>query len=168
MAFYPFAFDMLRLTARGWSLMITVYYGTNLLAMLLMGYFKVRSTTGMWKVILTCYSLTAIIWMSYCFIRNIGLVLSMQFLEGTIFALSGIFMATVIQISSPKGFVARISGLNDIGSGIGKIAGLGMTYVIMKLGTCMDVFFSCSVIFLLFSVILLFRTFVTSHKRRGI
>ncbi len=157
MAFYPFSFDILGLTAKGWSFMISIYYGTNLFAMLLMGIFNTKSEAAMWKIIFTGFAMTAVIWMCYGFTQKLGIIFALQFIEGTILSVCGIFLATLLQITAPKGFVARISGINDIASNAGKIAGLVFTFLIMMLESCRSVFFFCSIVLLVFSLTLLFR-----------
>ena len=49
MAFYPYAFDVLSVTSKSWSMMISIYYGTNLLAMVLMAFIPGKTASSAWR-----------------------------------------------------------------------------------------------------------------------
>lgn len=124
LAFYPFAFDMLNVTARGWGLMISVYYGANVIAMLIVkrlnSAYKKRSSI----LIYSCLIIVSVIWMLYAFGRAFWCILLLQLIEGTAVSLLGIFIAAAFQIKTQKSFMARVSGINDVFSNAGRIGGI--------------------------------------------
>ncbi len=159
LAFYPYAFDVLKVTAKGWSLMITIYYGTNLAAMLLVKYlerFMPGREGGLFYSGLTAVSF---IWVLYAFVSNFAVVLLLQFIEGTVIAMCGILLAARFQTVTDKGFMARVSSVNDVFSNMGKLAGMGCAVLIASR-------FSFAAVFIFNSAILLLFTFsrMTSTK----
>jgi MFS transporter, DHA3 family, macrolide efflux protein len=152
MAFYPYAFDVLGLTSKSWSVMISVYYGTNLLAMVLMAFIPGKTASGAWRFIYGGFAITALIWMFYGFTQSFPLVLLLQFIEGTVLAICGILLSTRMQSIAEKGFLARIAGINDILGSVGRLAGMGCGYIVISLGSYRDVFLVNSLILMLFSL----------------
>lgn len=156
MAFYPFSFDVLKLDAKGWSLLISVYYGTNLLAMFLSfiigRYMKLQA----WRTIYAGFAITALIWAFYGFTKNYSLVLVYQFIEGTVLAVCGILLTTLMQTTTQKGYMARVSGISDIAAGVGKLAGMVFTYAVIMVESYRSVFILNSIILLLFVLFKLF------------
>jgi len=155
LAFYPYAFDVLKVTAKGWSLMITIYYGANLLAMFLTGYISSRSgryemRTG--RVIYGCLGVVSLIWLLYTVIRNYALVLLLQFIEGTMISVAGIILSARYQVITGREYMARVTGLNDVLASAGKLAGLGCTAFIAGRFTFSGVFVLCSILILTFSL----------------
>lgn len=130
LAFYPYAFDVLKVSAKGWSLMITIYYGTNLVAMLLIKYLDrlIRGREG--RVFYTGLIIVSIIWAIYAFAANFTNVLMLQFMEGSIIAVCGILLVSRFQVITDRRFMARVSGMNDIFSSGGKLAGMGCAIVL--------------------------------------
>lgn len=130
LAFYPYAFDVLKVNAKGWSLMITVYYGTNLIAMLLVKYLDriFRGREG--RLFYTGLTIVSIIWAFYAFVTKFNNVLLLQFIEGSVIAVCGIILAARFQVITDRGFMARVSGMNDIFSNMGKLAGMGCAVVL--------------------------------------
>jgi len=156
MAFYPFAFDTLKMTGKGWSFLISIYYGSNLLSMFLIRFIATKNNYTMWKFISSGYILTSVIWLSYGFTQNICLVYVLQLFEGVILTISGIFLGTLPQVVSAKGYVARVTGINDIVSNTAKIGGLAVSYILMMFESYRSVFYICSIILLSFSISLLY------------
>ena len=152
MAFYPYAFDVLKLESKGWSLLISVYYGTNLLAMFIPFMLSKNMKLHPWKTIYAGFAITALLWALYGFTMDFTLVLLLQFIEGTVLAVCGILLSTLMQTTSKKGFVARVSGISDITAGAGKIAGMACTYAVMMLESYRSVFILNAGILLLFVV----------------
>jgi MFS transporter, DHA3 family, macrolide efflux protein len=151
LSFYPYAFDVLKVTARGWSMMITVYYGTNLLAMFFLKYlgeyFKKRD--GRLFFIGLC--IVSIIWALYAVVTNFAGVLLLQSIEGTVIAVCGILLVARFQTITQKSFMARVSGANDIISNIGKIVGMGCTILINGIFPFGTVFILNSTLLFLFA-----------------
>lgn len=152
MAFYPFAFETLNVTSSGWSVMISIYYGTNLFAIPLMTFLNRRPQEYLWRVVHKSFIITAVIWFMYFITKSLFHVLLLQFIEGTAAALYGILIASRMQAISKKGFIARVGGINDIVSSVGKLAGMGLAFCIMIFDSCTVVFLVNSIILMLFSI----------------
>lgn len=150
MAFYPYAFDVLKLGAKEWSLLISVYYGTNLLAALILFLpFKsvqIRPCT----TINIGFLITALIWLFYGLTQDFFIVLILQFFEGTVLAVCGILMTSLMQEYSKNSYMARTAGISDIGASIGKIVGMAGAFSIMQLKSYKSIFAISSFILLLF------------------
>jgi len=159
LAFYPYAFDVLRVTAKGWGFMMTIYYGTNLLAMLIvrniekkiMGKENIYFYAGMMIV--------AVIWALYAVIKNYADVLLLQFIEGSAAAFCSILLAARFQAITDMGYMARVSGINDILSSAGKITGMVIAGVLTG-------HFSYGAVFVFNSAILLLYSFSGLMKSR--
>jgi len=152
MAFYPFAFDSLRVTARGWSLMITLYYGTNLVAVLLVKYLE-KYIKGMdERVFYNGLTIVSIIWMSYAFVTKLSIVLLLQFIEGSVIAVCGILLAARFQVVTERELMARASGTNDIFANMGKLAGMGCAVLLTRSYSFYAVFIFNSAILFLFAI----------------
>lgn len=163
LSFYPFAFDILNVTAKGWSLMITVYYGTNLVATLLLKLLGDHAGRIGGKLFYGGLLAVAVIWSLYAVVKVLGEVLLLQFIEGTVIAVCGILLAARFQTVTERGYMARVTGTNDIVSNIGRLAGMGCTALITAR-------FSYGVVFLVNSMLLFFLAFagmVFSRWARG-
>lgn len=150
-SFYPYAFDVLKVTAKGWSMMITVYYGTNLLAMLFLKYFGAYFKKHDGRLFFSGLCIISIIWALYAVVANLAGVLLLQFIEGTVIAVCGILLAARFQTITQKSYMARVSGANDIFSNIGKTAGMGCTIMVSGIFPFGTVFFLNSTLLFLFA-----------------
>lgn len=151
LSFYPYAFDLLKVTARGWGLMISIYYGTNLFAMLLVRCYEKRLDGHEAKILYACLTIASLIWLLYAFTRNYGVVLLLQLTEGTLLAGCAIILSSRFQRIIEKRYMARISALNEIISSIGKLAGMACMVLIMRRLSFREVFILSSIIMLLFA-----------------
>ncbi len=154
MVFYPFAFDVLKVTARGWSLMITIYYGTNLVAMLIvkkLDKFLKKNEINMNRMLYTGLIITAAIWGIYALTENIAYVLALQFVEGSVIAMCGIILAAKFQLKTEKRFMARVSSINELFANVGKIIGLSASALLIGFSTYRAVFVFCTVVMFLFA-----------------
>jgi len=124
LAFYPFAFDTLNVTAKGWGLMISVYYGANVIAMLIVKGLQSIYERRTVPLICMCLIIVSAAWMLYSFGRRYWCVLLLQMIEGIAISLFGIFASAAFQIRTQKSFMARVAGINDIFSSIGKVGGI--------------------------------------------
>ncbi len=167
LSFYPYAFDVIKVTSRGWSLMITIYYGSNLLAMLLAGYMDSRSgRSGMrsGRLFYGGLAVVSFLWLFYIIVRNYAFILLLQFVEGTIISFATILLAARYQIITDKMYMARVTGLNDVVTSVGKLAGMGLTaYMISRFSFC-GVFAFCSILMLVFSIAAGLRSGWTGEK----
>ena len=151
LSFYPYAFDVLKVTARGWSMMITVYYGTNLLAMLLLKFLGAHFKKRDGRLFFCGLCLVSFIWALYAVVTDFAGVLLLQFIEGTVIAVCGILLAARFQAITQKNYMARVSGTNDIISNMGRMAGMGCTLAISGRFSFGTVFLLNSTIMLLFA-----------------
>lgn len=157
MAFYPFAFDVLKLDSKGWSLLISVYYGTNLLAMFISFGVERWMKKFPWGTIYAGFAITALLWALYGFTVNFTLILFFQFVEGTVLAICGIVLTTLLQTTARKGYIARVAGISDITAGVGKLASMAFTYCIIALESYRSVFVINAAILFLFVIFKLLR-----------
>lgn len=156
-AFYPFAFDTLGVSSKGWGIMLSVLYGTSLLAMLIsMGISKKGLRHPLFVVTLLLLGVS-FIWLSYGVIDSLTEVLLLQIMEGTLLALCNIFINTQIQLSANKGFLARVMGINDIVCNSGKLLGAGCTYMVLRFFSTRYVFMMSAFILFTFCVLRLLR-----------
>lgn len=151
MAFYPFAFDSLAVTAKGWSLMITVYYGTNLMALPVISLLgKIVGRPDL-RLFYAGLFLTGMIWLIYTFTYSYFTVILLQFVEGTVLAVCGILLSSRMQLVSDSGYLARVAGVGDILSGGAKLCAMGCALLIMQTASFRLVFLINAVLLLLFS-----------------
>lgn len=151
LSFYPYAFDLLKVTARGWGLMISIYYGTNLLAMLLVRCSEKRLDGHEAKIFYACLTVASLIWLLYAFTGDYGIVLLLQLTEGTLLAGCAIILSSRFQRIIEKRYMARISALNEIITSIGKLAGMASMVLIMCRLSFREVFILSSIIMVLFA-----------------
>ncbi len=151
-AFYPFAFDTLRVTDKGWGLMMSVFYGTNLLAMFISIFFNKKINKGMMPFIYTSLIIICIVWFYYGMTEDLYTVLLLQFIEGTILAFSSILFGTKLQSIVNKAYMARVMSIGDIIGNIFRMAGIGTTCFMLAFVQEKFVFFMNSAFLLIFIV----------------
>ncbi len=151
MSFYPFAFDVIKVTGRGWSLMITIFYGTNLLAMALTRYLDRIYGIRDGRLFYGCLTVVSVIWLLYAFIRSYALILLLQFIEGAFSAIAGIILASRFQMITGKQYMARVTGINDVLSSAGKLAGMGCTALLLSKCSFLYVFIACGILLFIFA-----------------
>ena len=151
LSFYPYAFDLLKVTAKGWGLMISIYYGTNLIAMLLVRCCEKRLDGHEAKIFYACLIVASLIWLIYAFTGDYGIVLLLQLTEGTILAGCGIVLVSRFQRIIEKRYMARITALNELFSSIGKLSGMACMVLILRRFSFNGVFIFSSIIMLLFA-----------------
>jgi MFS family permease len=152
LAFYPFAFDALRVDAKRWSMMITTYYGANLLAMVFAGQMDGSPGRRSGRTLYRCLAAVSLIWLLYAATRKFAVVLLLQFAEGTALAACGIILAARLQTAADKEYMARAAALNDMMAGAGKLAGMGVTSLIIGKRSFTDVFIFCGILLLMFAI----------------
>lgn len=152
MAFYPYAFDTLKVTAKGWSLMISIYYGTNLMALPVMDFLGSKRKRPGFRLFYGGLFLTGLIWLSYAFICGFSAVLLLQFTEGTILAVCGILLSSRMQLVSDARFLARVAGVADILSGGARLLAMGFAFLTMGLASFRPVFMATAALLLAFSL----------------
>ncbi|HPP35968.1 MAG TPA: MFS transporter [Clostridiales bacterium] len=152
LAFYPFAFDILKVTAKGWGMMITAYYGANLIAMFLAEQMDGRTDKGGGRIFYACLASAALIWLLYAVSKAYAVVLLLQFAEGTIIAVSGIILAARCQTAADREYMARVAAFSDMMAGIGKLAGMSAASFIIRKCSFIGVFAFCGVLMFIFAI----------------
>ena len=151
-AFYSLAFDSLRVTSKGWGFMMSIFYGTNLLAMFITMLLQKKMNESPKLFIFLPLICVAGAWFFYGVVEDLGSVLLLQFIEGTAIAICGIVLSTQLQIVTRKSFIARIMGISDVLNSVGKLMGIGCTYAILMFFPFRFVFAVSSLILLVFTV----------------
>jgi MFS family permease len=159
-AFYSFAFDTLGVTSKRWGIMMSVFYGTSLFAMLISIYFNKIIQKMDYLFIYLSIIIISITWFLYSMSENIIIIMGLQFIEGIFISLLTIVLSTKVQIITHRNFTARIMAINDIFSNIGKLAAAIFTYTFLRIQSVKMVFiFNFAVLFLygiykLFSILI--------------
>lgn len=151
MSFYPFAFDVIKVTGKGWSLMITIFYGTNLLAMLLTKSLDKKYSIKDGRLFYSCLTAVSLIWLLYVVVRSYALILLLQFIEGVFASTAGIIIAARFQMITSKKYMARVTGMNEVLSSIAKLAGMGGTALMLSGYSFMYVFVVCGILLFIFA-----------------
>lgn len=141
-AFYPFAFDYLKVTSKEWGIMMSVFYGTNLLAMIIS--ICLSKMINKMDTLFSYFTIIIVsaVWFFYSLANKLIIVIMLQFIEGLFVSLLSIALSTNLQLKTRRDYTARIIGINDIFNNIGKLISIIFTYFILR-------FKSPQVIFLL-------------------
>jgi hypothetical protein len=161
-AFYPFAFNSLKISNKIWGVMMSIFYGANLLAMpiSLMGSFKIKTY---FKIIIPLLLIViSVIWFSYGSTNKIDLILFLQLAEGTMLSYLNIILISHIQIKSKIDILGRVIGINDFINNLGKVLGIGCTYTLIRTMGPEAVFLFCAIITSTCAVI----TFMSINPRK--
>ncbi len=132
-AFYPFAFDVLKVTPKGWGLMLSVFYGTSLTGMLIAVLFNKRIQGSIYKFVHIFLFIISLVWFCYGAAGSMAAVLLLQLVEGTVTAVCSIALSAQLQLSSEKSFVGRAAAANELLSNGGKLLGIAVSYSVMML-----------------------------------
>ena len=141
-AFYPFAFDILDVDSKTWGIMMSVFYGTNLIAMFISISLKKIVNKLQTLIVYGILVSLAIVWILYSLSNSLSIVLLLQFMEGSLISFITIIINTRLQVTANRQFIARVSGLNDVFNNIGKLTAIVCTYGILS-------FYSARVVFIL-------------------
>jgi len=149
-AFFPFAFDTLRITERQWGLMISIFNGTNFLAMILA--FLLNSKINKRMDIYIIISAIAIswIWFFYSITEKLYTILMLQFFEGTILAFCSILIGTRLQSVINKNYMARVMSIGDVINNAGRVIGVSLAYIMLGSYAESSVFLLNSILLFLF------------------
>lgn len=150
LSFHAYAFDLMRVTPKGWSLMISIYYGTNLIAMPVALYAGRMFAGRERRLLYAVFIIVSVIWLIYAFTVNYWTVLLLQFMEGVAAAVGGILLAAGFQSIVDKRYVAKVSGMSDILSSAGKLGGIACTALVNRAFSLSGVFIVNSMALLLF------------------
>lgn len=164
-AFYPFAFDILGVTTKGWGFMLSVFYGTNLAAMFILLKIKAKINKVIMLFIYFMFMIISIVWFSYGITTNLRLVVLLQAVEGVASALCGVLLWSRLLVVSKKSFVGRVTGLNDILNNMGRLLGIGFAYAILYFTSPKFVFMINGVILLTFAILKFPKVLVIGKKR---
>lgn len=139
-AFYSLAFDVMGITAGGWGFILSIFYSTRLLAMLisiLMDRGKVNPTLD--NILLPLFS-TCLSWLLYGLTSEISYIVFALVMEGTSHFIFEIIIWTRLQLISKRTLVARMIGINNILSNAARIMGIILAYIIIQIYSIQAVF----------------------------
>ncbi len=151
-AFYSFAFDILRVTSKIWGIMMSVFYGTSLFAMLISINFNKMIQKMDYLFIYISIMIISTTWFLYSILENVIIIMILQFIEGTFISLLTIVLNTKIQIITHRDFTARIMAINDIFNNIGKLVAAIFTYTILSIQSVKVVFMLNFIILFLYGI----------------
>jgi hypothetical protein len=152
MAFYPYAFDVLKMTQKEWGLLMSIFYGANFIAMLLSpGLQENFKRKGLFSTYLIFIFISGI-WLLYGSLETAAPVFILQLLEGSAVALCGIFLVTMQQSITERRYLATTTGISDFIASIGKTVGLGYAYTAMSLWSVRHVFVINAAVLSLYAV----------------
>ncbi len=131
-AFYSFAFDILGISSGTWGIMMSLFYGTNLVSMFVSIYFNVSiQKMGLLFIYMTL-AIVSGVWLCYSLSIGLFFVFLLQFVEGLLLTLVTIFLNTKLQLVTGSEFLGRVVGINDILNNVGKLVSVGVTYIILQ------------------------------------
>ena len=119
--FYPYVETVLNRGPEFFGLSMSVYFGANLLAGLLLARFG-RTLKRLPMVALAVPA--AFVWFSYSVVRNVPLILFMGFVEGMIMSLLSTLFMTEVQSKSPHEMTGRVWGVASSVNGGGQVLGI--------------------------------------------
>lgn len=161
--FYPFAFDILKISSMEWGIMMSIFYGASMLAMPVSLLLKFSLNTFIRCVIPALLLVFSIIWFQYGSINKLSTILLLQLAEGTLLAYINIMFTSSIQSKSEKEILGRVIGISDFINNLGKLLGIICTYALLEITQVYNVFRFCSAIVLLYALYT-----VISCKRWGL
>lgn len=151
-AFYSFAFDVLKVTSKSWGIMMSAFYGANLLAMIISVHFNNIIEKMDLLFIYLIIIMISVIWLLYSISNNLIVVIILQITEGIFISLLTIVINTKLQIITNKDFLARITAINDIFNNIGKLFSVGLTYFILQFQSSRIIFMMNFIILILYGI----------------
>jgi MFS family permease len=162
-AFYPFVFDVLKISNQTWGNMMSIYYGTNLAAMVINLQLNKLPEKVYHRVIKAFMLMLPFIWFSYSSVRNIMLIFSLLFFEGIVLAVINIYLITRLQLVSRETVLGRVIGTNDFINNFGKLIGISAAFLIMKARSVEAVFMLGALIQFLY--LLYEQAFIRKNRR---
>lgn len=156
-AFYPFVFDILKISSEEWGILMSVFYGTNVIAMLITFVMNKKMNGTKLTVIYFLYLVISAVWFFYGIFGDFRYVVLLQGIEGTLLCICGILLGSYLQVITSKAFTARIMGINDILNNGGKLVGISAAYIIIWLLSPRFVFYASSAMLALFSLHRIYR-----------
>jgi MFS transporter, DHA3 family, macrolide efflux protein len=163
-AFYPFIFDTLNLTEKEWGFLISIFYGANLIAMMIAVRLNRRFKNSGLIIVYIPLIFVALIWSLYSVVRSFPLILLLQLIEGISISLYNIFWVSKMQLSLKESVIGRVFGINDFINSLGKVAGICFAFTIIKATSLKQVFLLNSLLLFLYALHILFHEKVIIKK----
>ncbi len=157
-AFYAFAFDVLKISNSLWGIMMSLFYGANLASMSISLYFNHQIRRSGWLCVFAMFVVIAAIWASYNFLNSLFLIMPLQFLEGLLLAIVTIFINSQLQSVTKKEYLGRIIAINNILNNLGKLFSIIATFFFLR-------FYPVRNIFLVNCICLLLCTLLFVRRR---
>ncbi len=163
-AFYSFAFDILKINNSIWGIMMSLFYGTNLVSMFVSIYFN-RSIQkmGLLFVYITLIIISGV-WFCYGLVDSLSFIFLLQFIEGLLLTLVAIFLNTKLQLVTAKEFIGRVVGINDILNNMGKLFSVSITYLILQFCSARFIFVSNCICLFLCTITMISIDFKNKNK----
>jgi MFS family permease len=132
MTFFRFAFDILQVSSREWGFMMSLFYGTNLLTMLIAQFIGKKVNKNIAPSFFLSLIAVTITWLLYGITSNLYTVMLLQVIEGTALCFFGIVLISCLQYNIKSSYMARIIGISDIVNNFGKIFGAGLAFMLLN------------------------------------
>ncbi|MEL4106350.1 MFS transporter [Oscillospiraceae bacterium WX1] len=152
-AFYAYAFDILCVTSRYWGLLLSVLYGMNLFAMLLLLRYKNYFDKNPLLKVTLFLPIIALVWCMYGLTGSLARILILAAAEGLFSSLAGTLLTTRLLSSVDKRYAARVTGARDLVSSASKLIGIGAATLLL-------VFFPPAAVFMSSAALLLAAAFL--------
>jgi len=166
-AFYPFAFDTLRVNGNTWGLMLSVFYGAGIVATFAAFVLGKRTKKSLIGVCYIPIAVTMVVWLMYGFFNKLGWVFILLFLEGVAWAFLGIIIGSELQTKAPQKALARIIGMNDICCNIARLLGTILSYCLLTFLTTKVVFCIGATLLAIFLLKFYFKDNIITFVKRG-
>ncbi len=163
-SFYPYAFDVLRITPKSWSFMMSVYYGASFITLIASGFIEKVLKDNFKGAVFFLVAILSVIWFSYGFTKEISTVFLLQAVEGLLSSLCLVIINTQLLVISRKNFAARATAVNDFFNNLGKLGGIALTYPLLRAFSVKYMFYIAS-IGLFLTVCLSNLVFICSVKK---
>lgn len=151
-AFYSLAFDSLKVTNSYWGMLLSLLYGMNLFAMLLLIRYKKGFKRHPFSAVQILLPAISLVWFFYSTTSNQAYLLAGVAAEGLCLSLCNTLLLTGILETAKTSYAARVMGIRDLTSNAAKLAGIGTTYLLMMRFNQNIVFISSAAVILLLAV----------------
>jgi hypothetical protein len=148
-AFYSLAFDALRVTSAYWGVLLSLLYGMNLFAMLILnrarGFFKKHAGAAA----RLCMAVISLMWLCYGTLPVRTVLPLCTAAEGLCLSVCGALLLTAVLESARADCVGRVMGIRDLTGNLSKLSGIGMTFILTRRFSRDAVFFTSAAVLLL-------------------
>lgn len=151
LAFYPYAFDRLMVTAEEWGVIVSVFNGAMLLSMAFPVFAGKRLGKSFGIPVFLCCLFVADAWFSYGVCGSFRAALPLLAMEGASYFLAATLLSTKLQLCSDPAYMARVLGTNDLAANAARLLGMAMAAAAMALSGVRAVFFGSAALLAVFA-----------------